>query len=105
MSLWSDFEAEYAYEMDHPNGITGDMWTTKDGRVLHVKDMTTSHIRNCMKMLGGPTTSDPNDIYWAFDAELKRRTGGDCTSLSDSHSAYRNTGELDENKFTGWIAL
>jgi hypothetical protein len=26
-------------------------WKTKDGRKLWIKDMTTSHIRNCMRLL------------------------------------------------------
>lgn len=43
-------------------------WTTREGKVLKVKDMTTAHIKNCMRMLGGA-----GEVYPVFEYELKRR--------------------------------
>lgn len=68
MSLWDDYAAEMAFRDAFPHGVNNDEWTTKDGRVLKLKDMTSYHIRNCMRMLG-----DTDDFYYAFEAELKRR--------------------------------
>ncbi len=72
MSLWEDYEAEYAFERDFPHGVDNDEWTTKDGRTLKVKDMTTGHIMNCMKMLmkDGEVI---DDFYYVFEQELRRR--------------------------------
>lgn len=72
MSLWDDFEAEHQFEWDFPHGVNNDEWTTKDGQTLKVKDMTTSHIMNCMKMLKkGDQVID--DFYYVFEKELRRR--------------------------------
>ena len=72
MSLWDDFEAEFAFERDFPHGVNNDEWTTKDGQVMKVKDMTTGHIMNCMRMLrSGDRIID--DFYYVFENELRRR--------------------------------
>ena len=34
-------------------------WKTKDGQILDVKDMTTEHIKNCLKMLETKLDDDP----------------------------------------------
>jgi len=68
LSLWDDYKAEYAFERNFPHGVCNDEWRTHDGKVLHVKDMTTTHIKNCMRMIG-----QSDDFYYVFEAELRRR--------------------------------
>jgi hypothetical protein len=67
MSLWDDYEADAAFERDFPFGIPNKYWHSKDGDIL-VTDMTDSHIRNCMKMVG-----EDDEWYSCFQQELKRR--------------------------------
>lgn len=68
MSLGEDFRNEYAFEMDFPHGINNDEWRTREGKILKVKDMTTAHIKNCMRMIG-----EKDDFYYVFEDELKKR--------------------------------
>ena len=71
MSMYSDWIADYEYEMDHPHGNPDTTkWKTKDGRVLNVCDMTTEHIKNCMNMIG-----EENPYWWPFAKELLKRVG------------------------------
>lgn len=66
MSMWSDLVADYAYEMY--NDMRAGIWTMRDGTEIAVTDMTTSHIRNCMRMVG-----TKHEWYRVFAEELKRR--------------------------------
>ncbi len=59
MGLGSEYLADYAYEREQAlklwekasiYAIKG-IWHTKDGRMLFVKDMTTQHIHNCIRMM------------------------------------------------------
>lgn len=54
-----------------PNGYPDKkIWKTKDGKYMHVKDMTTKHIMNCLKFCD----SYANDTWGViFNQELKRR--------------------------------
>lgn len=76
-----------------------DMWETKNGEKIHIKDMTTEHIKNCIKAIQedriqvgksinigytGDGDGDcaiyewydmGNDYIQAFEEELKRRKG------------------------------
>lgn len=64
-------DAEYFAGIDPVNPTHGkniDEWTTKEGRVLKIKDMSTAHIRNCMNMIG-----ESADFWKVFKAELDRR--------------------------------
>ena len=54
--------------MDFPHGVNNDEWRTKEGKILKVKDMTTAHIKNCMRMIG-----EKDDFYYVFENELKKR--------------------------------
>lgn len=54
--------------MDFPHGVNNDEWRTREGKVLKVKDMTTAHIKNCMRMIG-----EKDDFYYVFENELKKR--------------------------------
>ena len=67
-SLYSDYLADLQFEIDFPHGVNNDEWTTQDGRTLTITEMTTQHIRNCMKMIG---TND--DFYYVLEVELNRR--------------------------------
>ena len=54
-------------------------WVTADGQKLRYSEMTTSHIRNCIKMLQrklderpldyGADPSDSDGVYWALLSE------------------------------------
>ena len=68
MSLWNDYKADFCFEYCFPHGVNNDEWRTRDGKVLKVKDMTTQHIKNCMRLIG---TYD--DFYYVFEYELKKR--------------------------------
>lgn len=68
MSMWSDYEADAAFERDFPFGVPYDEWTTKDGRKIRLADMTESHIRNCMRIVG-----EDDAWYGRFKKELARR--------------------------------
>lgn len=68
MGLWNDIEADYEFERTYPFGIAGDTWTTKNGRKIKVKEMSETHIRNCMRIVG-----EDDDWYFVFKQELGRR--------------------------------
>jgi len=68
MSLWDDFEADAAFVWDFPFGIPCDHWTTRDGTLIPLEEMTTSHIRNCMRLVG-----EDDAWYGHFQKELERR--------------------------------
>lgn len=44
------------------------VWRTRDGETIRVEDMTTRHIRNCMRLF---SENDPK--YIMFEEELERR--------------------------------
>lgn len=85
MSYGCELLAETEYERDkeierweelsiraHNNASHG-LWITKDGRYLHVSEMDTSHIRNCMRMLER-NDSPFKDVYIPmFEKELAER--------------------------------
>lgn len=59
--------------------IEDGIWKTREGNILHVEDMDTSHIENCIKLLlrlteegGSPNTFQ---MSWVerFEEELNRR--------------------------------
>lgn len=68
MSLWSDYEADSYFSSMYPHGVNNDEWRTKDGRILKLQEMTSRHIRNCMRMI-----TQQDDFWYAFEAELHRR--------------------------------
>lgn len=73
-SMGEEWWAEHQFEYDFPHGVDNDEWTTEDGRTLKIAEMTTDHIRNCMKMLERISTNgDIDNIYFMFEAELERR--------------------------------
>lgn len=46
-----------------PDG-TDYFWTTKDGKRLNIRNMETSHIRNCIRMLNRAIASRPDEYAW-----------------------------------------
>ena len=60
-------------------------WKTKDGQILDVKNMTTQHIKNCLKMLENKLDEDPG-----FFADMTDSDGA-CASCEDRiNSEIRN---------------
>lgn len=70
MSLGREYMSDYAFETEYPFGIAGEHWTTKDGRKIAIKDMTTQHILNCMRIVG-----EDDEWYYVFKNELESRKG------------------------------
>ena len=66
MSLFDDM-ADYQFEVDFPFGIPGEVWHSKYGNIP-VCEMTTRHIKNCMKIVG-----EDDGWYRVFQQELERR--------------------------------
>ena len=53
------------------------IWVTQQGDVLLFKDMSESHIKNCIRMLENKPKNEACDAYIkAFKKELKNREGG-----------------------------
>ena len=70
MGLFSDYEVDCQFAADFPFGVPCDAWRTKSGEEIAVKDMTTAHIKNCMRLVG-----EDDDWYAEFAEELARRKG------------------------------
>ena len=68
MSIWSDYQDDYIFNSLYPFGMVCDVWRTREGKEIRVIDMTTSHIRSCMKIVG-----EDDGWYYAFERELVRR--------------------------------
>lgn len=70
MSLYDDFIADCLFERDFPFGLPCDMWHSKNGDIK-VSDMTTEHIKNCMRIVG-----EDDAWYSYFAMELANREDG-----------------------------
>lgn len=68
MSLWDDYKADCQFNRDFPYGLPGDKWVTIDGTEIKLRDMTETHIRNCMKLVG-----EDDEWYSVFQDELNKR--------------------------------
>lgn len=68
MGLGSELLDDYAFEWDYPFGLPNDYWLSKNGKIA-LKNMTESHIRNCMRIVG-----EDDAWYGRFQKELNRRT-------------------------------
>ena len=78
MSYGRELETEITIERELAYGLAANLaekgvWETKDGQRLNVRDMTDSHIANCLAMLkrGGSPYADPFIVM--FENEKKRR--------------------------------
>lgn len=79
MSMWDDYALEVDLDqdiryMEIEQEANEGYWTTKDGKMIHVSDMTESHIRNTINFI---KKRDSCDMYlpWilVFEKELERR--------------------------------
>ena len=48
-------------------------WRTKDGELIAIKDMDTSHIKNCIKMIYKSNDTWRYQYLRYFEAELRKR--------------------------------
>ena len=48
-------------------------WRTKDGELIAIKDMDTSHIKNCIKMIYKSNGKWRHQYLRYFEAELRKR--------------------------------
>lgn len=65
--MFDDWKADAQFEHDFPFGVPGEFWESKNG-CIPVKDMTVSHIKNCMKLVG-----EDDEWYNYFKEELMNR--------------------------------
>ena len=70
MSYGAEWIADHSFERDYPFGLPGDVWSTRDGRKIKLADMSDSHIRNCMRIVG-----EDDGWYSRFQQELQSRRG------------------------------
>ena len=86
-------QAEALYEIAEGMAIgmaSQGLWETKEGKKLSVKEMTTSHIKNCINMLNR-NNSPFADIYVPmFERELAER------KEEDLQRDYENSVEMAE---------
>ena len=75
MSLSEDYIGDGLFDHDFPHGVENDEWTTRDGRLLKLRDMTDRYIENVMRMIG-----EDDDFYGACSAELSRRANTEATT-------------------------
>ena len=65
-------DEEIAMEAIEDN-IRNKEWLTKEGKILKIKDMETSHIINCIKMINRNRWCYAYEYTKLFESELKRR--------------------------------
>lgn len=70
---WEDWVGDSQTPLAKPKKVK--TWTTRDGTVLKIKDMESSHILNCMAMLlKADQFADLNsEAYKAFARQLLKR--------------------------------
>lgn len=79
MSYFEDFEEykigqeEYETEIEFEKSYK--FWITREGEVLFIDDMKTSHIENCIRMLERKDRTD-SDTYNYMKKVLKKRKRG-----------------------------
>lgn len=67
-------------------------WRTKDGQLLKIKDMQTSHIQNCVRMLEKKLASRPPEQYYMGDSDYAE----DAVESENRHNEWLS--ELIESK-------
>lgn len=75
MGEMADYHFDAAFCDNEYESHCDGYWTTKEGTTLRIKDMETSHIQNCLKMLNSePVTFE--EYIFEFEEELRRRGVG-----------------------------
>ena len=72
MSLYKDYYNDYMYERNNPIGNPArKVWVTKNGLEIKVSEMSSNHIRNCLRFIKNDLINEP----WVeiFNEELGRR--------------------------------
>ena len=69
MGQHADDLIDQMIQADWPFHIPKPKWSTKDGKVMYVEDMTTDHIINSINQF----TKQSKEPYWALQAELNKR--------------------------------
>lgn len=78
MSYADDFTANSAFDPDdyyaeHEYRARMGEWVTKDGKKLKIKDMETSHIHNCIRLINKTGDEALFEYLPVFEKELERR--------------------------------
>lgn len=59
----------YCQELDADRGV----WVTADGKEIHIKEMSTQHIKNCLRLLEEQTDDISETYKKQMREELVRR--------------------------------
>lgn len=85
MSFGREYLADNAYEIEQAqkkwedmciraeNNAMHGLWMKKDGELIHVSNMETSYIHNCIKMLNRNNYQSKDIYIQMFERELKKR--------------------------------
>ena len=106
MSLHSDWDAEWAFEIDYPFGIPSEhnpVWTTKNGKKIPVSKMTDEHIEACMRIVG-----EDDQWYSVFKNELKRRNSNKVNNAEKFKQTFNGLTatemwSMPEKEFLEWL--
>lgn len=67
-------EALYGSDYDlNSTHLSVDAWRMKDGKLIAIRDMETSHIKNCIKMIYRSNGTWRHQYLRYFEAELRKR--------------------------------
>lgn len=69
----SDYDIDSEIFDDGIEFIAIPAWRMKDGELIAIKDMNTSHIKNCIKMIYKSNGTWRHQYLRYFEAELRRR--------------------------------
>ena len=67
-------------------------WTTKDGRVMDVDDMSDTHVRNAFKMVLRKLTAEKEKL----EAEIKQSKHHVVTLNGDASNDFNDSMDFDE---------
>ena len=74
MSYGREFIEDHAFEaekyQEQINNIYDGIWETKNGEKIHIRNMTSSHISNCLKMFSEDTGKGKALRYY-LNSQLK----------------------------------
>lgn len=75
LALEALYGSDYDLDSTHSSVefISIPAWRTKDGELIAIKDMDTSHIKNCIKMIYKSNGTWRHQYLRYFEAELRKR--------------------------------